>query len=280
MSESILDYWRNFTPEAEDIYIEAFSGVETFIDLKHLLLQGAKDFYDFTSPSNGVLDAVPVQRGWLLEPVHTAEPLFGKIVDGWTPYGFTYQSYYRYLGADCFNYILTNGMQESRVGKIIVNVVPTYDVKVKIYNRGIDRFYFSTEVTEPSGVPASVAKSFYWYVDTYKVVFNETRQRDEVWPVRKLLSSTAFQYTYYRGWSYRLKADSLSSMFDRNNSFKGYWKDTDSIFEGKDELGKLALVIRFYSEAGRYGPNTSKYHEIEYTFKDFGTKWWTSGNVQ
>ena len=60
----VVDYWRNDVPVAPELTLETPNNVDFEIPLRDMIIQGARDFDTSVSPSEGVLDKVPVQRGW------------------------------------------------------------------------------------------------------------------------------------------------------------------------------------------------------------------------
>jgi hypothetical protein len=175
------DYWRHFIPVAPDIDITVVLGEEIFIDLRPFIIQGARDFFDQSSPDTNVIpDKVPSQRGWRLEYFITVPPKKGTIKKETFLNGFIYKPD---KGAgnsnDCFNYQLSNGTQLSHHGKINITIIKQSDNVWEIIgfrpdaNAGIDPVEFEMRMSVKSthvSYPLYSVKGFKWFVENIRVV--------------------------------------------------------------------------------------------------------------
>lgn len=158
---SASEFWRNFKPDAPDMKLNVDSGKELVIDFQDLLVQGAVD-KDRNSPTDGILDKVPAQRGWALKLL-TTRPKNGSL--HFTPdmTGLVYKSRSQYIGPDCFNYRLSNGTQVSDFARVDIDVKDSLYYQIMAYKKGTKFKLSATPHFAPDSVhPKRVL--FKWYL--------------------------------------------------------------------------------------------------------------------
>jgi hypothetical protein len=247
------DYWRHFIPFAPDIEVSVTLGQEVFIDLEPYIIQGARDFFDSSSPDPLVLPLrVPVQRGWRLDYIAEVMPKKGTLRKDEFKQGFIYRPYGEIGNTeDCFNYQFSNGTQKSNFGKISINVIEPFKVDWKIYAKtrddvtGISPARFRMSISVAANHPSfflDTIHGFRWYYERIYV--------DQDGFVRNVR-------TFMYGFETFTNSDQRTTMIDRARNLSERTFKTDADIVGIDPRTNL-----------RYVP-TNKFPKIECEFWNF-----------
>lgn len=279
-----LDWWRNFKPVVpEVIEISGYVGRRIIIDLKPYLLQGARDSKG--SPTDGVLDKVDVQRGWLCSALVVSQPQSGiaRLSDDKT--SIVYVPNATFLGEDCFNVRLTNGTQASDPMQIRVSVQDYYRCGFSIQQRANDVYDFTENHNfKIQGQRVPYCYSIHWYYKRPVAIFNTVRQANEVFEredvVQESLIVPPNSTTIMPTIVLRSKL-SLACPMDNLSGFNG---SSNMIYKPQRTRGSLRMVLRLYLTV-TYIPypwdksyvDTKIYTEIEY---ETPAKWWLSGAIK
>lgn len=303
-----FDYWRNYKPYAPDLEWVITDQNTRTLDLNDLIIQGARDEQD-RSPTTGILNKVPAQRGWRCTPVIVGQPSNGIVRVNSTFDGFEYEPKPGYIGFDCFNYVITNGTQQSDIGKVTVDVREWYKHKVIAIRKSenMNTHEFILEKDFPEGLPPIHMQTFEW---TYSTL--EQRLVNGV--MRVLPKVTEYKTSigkFYVGEECRVTVNFtpflhgtknrlvLSTPKDDFKAFDGY---SNLLYQEKNLRGNLRVKVKLYyasiertfsfrcwrtiSVIPKYRHITktvvdlNTYHELEYDFGEiFGKRWHESGNI-
>lgn len=292
----LFDYWRNFVPVAPEITFDARNSETTRYSLRSILLQGARD-EEGISPTDGVLDKVPSQRGWRCLPIITSDASRGTISLSRTGDEFIYEPRSGYTGPDCFNYVLTNGTQQSYQSTVYVNVIPWYTFLFKIYRMRSDRTLhrFTANKMFAASLVAPVYTEYRWYYNQYRAIVDDkgvTRIRK----VRQLVAQTQASYNSYN--NFQSVTPTVANLMDKANIDTyfdtalgdGFAGDSNIPYSPKGTQGEIELEVRLYTKTKyvgfqygyhvSYQVDLSTYYTVNLRVSDvFGSRWWDSGNI-
>lgn len=275
-----VDHWRHFMPLAPDIEIQVESGAVTYHSLPNdVIIQGAREPSTHESPSID-LSKIPLQRGWRLTFVPITLPLEGEVKA--TIDGFRYEIREQYNGQDCFNYILTNGTQESNIATVTLTVVQGYSYDISLRHEYNDTYEFEILGLKPTELPIPEHQLFRWYLTYPKVVYNDTLNRKQVEYKRKLIGYYRIGGYYDSDNRYQYTAEEnpvkISQSFPDDLSCAGFpIGDTDKIYEPTGDRGRVEIEVVFFfgellrSESRRF---------IVSPESIYGRRWWESGNIE
>lgn len=277
----VLDWWRNFKAHAPEI-IEVVGRENTHInvDLRPYLLQGARDT-EGNSPTDGVLDKVPVQRGWRLEPLLMNQPDLGQVRVSDDRLGMTYIPPSGFLGEECFNIRLSNGTQATDPIQIHVKVEKYYRAWFDVYKRTGNIFVFkaySDFKVESFKLP--YFHSLVWWVEKPVAVYNEARRANEIFVRRMIVKQTEWGpnmvHQFIPTHSNPRRVELILPFDDELTGFDG---TSERLYIPKHTRGKVLLETRLHfdvnhtqrmADSGRY---TSLWNETH------DGAWWDRGDV-
>ncbi|QYW04823.1 hypothetical protein MPK74_gp155 [Erwinia phage pEa_SNUABM_7] len=291
-----FDYWRNYKPIAPNRTIRVKNSGKTEITIDQIL-QGARDELTGHSPTEGVLDKVPAQRGWRLAAIKVSDPLLGTVELNSFSDAFIYDPRSGYVGGDCFSYILTNGTQQSDAGSITLDVYQWYAFKILLYRLNTEKTYHRMTATLVSSAGLKPVK-FYeinWFYNQYRTVVDD-KGVTRIYKRRLIQQSTVADYTAYnnrtvyaptvinQGTEIR-----MSTYFD-DTLGQGFNGDLNVPFVPKYSQGDMELEIRVYTEektvySAALGRDILQVDldqpiVLDYRLSEiYGKKWWDSGNV-
>ena len=249
-----LDWWRNFKPLVpETLSIKGNIGTEIMIDLRPYLLQGARDS-DNNSPTDGVLDNVPVQRGWRLSPLLLNQPEYGTCRLSDDKLSIIYVPSSKFIGADCFNFRLTNGTQSSDVAQVQVEVEDFYRTWFDIYAVSQDDFVFRARNLFPSNVKVPYTYGFVWYYTRPVAVWNEKRQANEIFEQETVVQQSALWYDGLTSslTPLALRRDRLAMKCPTDMSLRGFDGSSNKLYQPTGTRGHLRLEMRVYIDTFWY----------------------------
>ncbi|AQT28625.1 hypothetical protein YOLOSWAG_145 [Erwinia phage vB_EamM_Yoloswag] len=296
----LFDYWRNYVPYAPDLSIPVKNSEETRYSLAELLLQGSRDHETGHSPTEGILDKVPVQRGWRLNAILISNTVRGDTSLNLFGDEIIYRPRSGYIGVDCCNYALTNGTQQSAVAQINFQVYQWYQYFMQITKRYQDgtrnEFYAKPTVDFVSvGLQKVLYAEFRWYYNQY-VVELDARGVKRAYKRRTLVQQTIANSTGYNGLTAtkptvinQYDKVTFSTYFDTSlgQAFDG---DTNVPFSPFGSQGDVEVEISLYcTEKTVTNPTTgAKIQQVDlsvpinliFRASDiYGARWWESGNI-
>lgn len=174
----LFDYWRNFQAFAPEINVtqNRLSVIE--YDISDILVQGSRDYDSKNSPSPGVLEKIPAQRGWLLDVIFLSDPMFGTIKFDPERQVIIYTPLVEGQKIDCCNYALTNGTQQSNVAKINLQLSYEYIGKVTLYSGsmsyGLNLYLKSAGYIVNNGIDLPVYSYINWYYNQKVVELDDS----------------------------------------------------------------------------------------------------------
>lgn len=273
-----VDHWRHFMPLAPDIEIQVESGAVTYHSLPNdVIIQGAREPSTHESPSID-LSKIPLQRGWRLTFVPITLPLEGEVKA--TIDGFRYEIREQYNGQDCFNYILTNGTQESNIATVTLTVVQGYAYNIALRHKYNDTYEFEMLGLKPTELPIPEHQLFRWYLTYPRVVKNDKLNRKQVEYKRKMIGYYKIGGYYDSDNRYHYTVESnpvkISQSFPDDLACAGFpIGDTDKIYEPTGDRGRVEIEVVFFfgdllrSESRRFTVSPESI---------YGRRWWESGN--
>lgn len=273
-----VDHWRHFMPLAPDIELQVESGAVTYHSLPNdVIIQGAREPSTHESPSID-LTKIPLQRGWRLTFVPITLPIEGDVKA--TIDGFRYEIREQYNGPDCFNYILTNGTQESNIATVKLTVVQGYAYDIALRHKYNDAYEFEMMGLKPTELPIPEHQLFRWYLTYPRVVKNEKLNRKQVEYKRKMIGYYQIGGYYDSDNKYKYVVESnpvkISQAFPDDIACAGFpIGDTDKIYEPTGDRGRVEIeVVFFFGELLR-----SESRRFTVTPESiYGRRWWESGN--
>lgn len=293
----LFDYWRNFVPHAPNLKIPAKNSEETRFSLRPLLLQGSRDEPTGDSPTPGILDKVPAQRGWRLNAILQSDTVRGTVFLDVPNEEIVYRPRSGYIGVDCCNYVLTNGTQQSNIAQINFQVYQWYQYLMEIYVRdttGSRHQFVLKEVATPDLDPV-LYKEFAWYYVQYMLEL-DAKGVKRVYKRRRAVAKTTANYTGYNALS--AVKPTIINQYDRvtydtyldsslGPAFDG---DTDVPFSPFGLQGDIEVEINLYTKTKQViNPATgavlqqvdlSQPISILMRASDiYGARWWESGNI-
>lgn len=296
----LFDYWRNYKPIAPNLTIPVRNSGTSEITLEQIL-QGARDELTGHSPTDGILDKVPAQRGWRLAAIKINDPTVGTVDLNSFNDAFLYRPRSGYVGPDCFDYVLTNGTQQSDAGRIMLDVYQWYTFQMLVYRKNTQKTYhrFTAYPTNQYAagqgeLPPVKFTEITWYYNQYRAetVNGVTR----IYKRRIVMGSTYANYTaYYNRQVY------APTLYNQCNEITAYTYFDDSLGQGFDadfshpyvpkySQGDIEIDIKLYTEEktvwsyylNRYitQVDLDRPTVLEYRLSDiYGKKWWDSGNI-
>lgn len=274
-----VDHWRHFMPLAPDIEIQVESGaVSSYVFANDVIIQGARDPDTHESPSVN-LKEIPFQRGWRLTVVPITHPLQGQVKS--TVDGFEYEVHRQFNGVDCFNYLLTNGTQESNIATVKLNVVQGYQYDIALRHKYNDTFELEMVGLLPTELQLPQWELFNWYITIPTLKRNpELGNRMQVEFIKRRLASYSLggYVDSHNRYQYTVRSNpvKLQASFPDDTVCDGYpIGSTDVLYEANGDRGQLEVEVVFYygelvrSESKRF---TTTPEMI------YGRRWWESGN--
>lgn len=246
-----VESWRDFIAEAPNFNITVYSGQPVRIALDELLKQGATDIDDFESPLSPEKDPLYSgknlsMRGWQYYPIINGEPTRGTVKVDEYGAGFLYESSAGYIGGDCFNYVLTNGKQQSSTGKISITILPWYELQLTATLIGDGTYSMDATIIVPEGEPEPDIVIYYWrysgpHLELGRVVYGD--------------HPSAFHSTWLRGYhgdvttyTYRRVGNYIASVTPPNDILLANEIDatTGVTFIPKNELPDIVVSARIF----------------------------------
>lgn len=306
----IFDYWRNYKPLAPDLeWLIADRKTWTY-DLRPLLLQGSRD-EETNSPTLGILEKVPAQRGWKCSPMIIGQPSRGTVRINSTFDGFEYIPRPGFVGFDCFNYVLTNGTQQSDVAKVTVEVKPWYSHRLIVIRDTADKSNHTFKLIDnfPEGAEKVYMQTYEWSYTNLKVT--KEGQASRIFSASPIVKKTyvgsfitgrdcgtSVSFLPYMGPPAKdvPNIKNILSMPTPSDNLIGFDGNSDILYHPRNLRGIMKVKVKLFTETitrsysfpcGR-GTRTivrthvdlTKFHEIEYDFADYyGQRWHESGNV-
>lgn len=276
-----LDWWRNFKAYApEVIEVVGRENTEIFVELKEYLLQGARD-WDGISPTEGVLDKVPMQRGWRLEPLLMNQPQLGTVRIADDRQGIVYIPQSDFLGDECVNIRLSNGTQVTDPIQIHIKVEKYYKAWFDIYKRTGDFFVFKSYYDlNVASFPKPYFVSLVWWLDAPVAIYDERRRANEVHVVRRKLKETQYgpnmvhQFIPTHSNPTRIE---VPLPFDDN--LVGFDGTSERLYLPKHTRGKVMLETRLHFDVNQSTrmADSGRYTSLWSSTPDGA--WWDRGDV-
>lgn len=296
-----FDYWRNYKPVAPNITVQVRNSTDTEITLEQII-QGARDELTKHSPTEGVLDKVPAQRGWRLNAIKINDPLLGTVRLNTFNDAFIYSPRSGYVGGDCFDYVLTNGTQQSDSGTITLDVYQWYTFRVLLYRKNAEKTYHRFTAYPFYRYAAGQAQlkpvkftEISWFYNQYRAE-TDSKGVKRIYKRRILMQSTYADYTsYYNRMVYAPTIYNTASEIQAYTYFddtigEGFDADFSHPFLPKRSQGDIEIDIKLYTEEktvwsaalGRYITQVDLDQPTVLTYRVsdiYGKKWWDSGNI-
>lgn len=297
----VVDFWRNDVPVAPPLTFETPNNVVFEIPLRSIIIQGARDFETSESPSQGVLDKVPAQRGWRLTPIIVSEPLHGTVRLSADKETLLYKPLAGFVGQDCFAYAVTNGYQQSVVNNITINCRRGYEYSLNVFRRNSARTQHRMVVApafdfSESGLPTVYLLEAKWYYNQYAAVADGKITR--IKKKRTLIGNTTWNQSFYD--QVRAFAPTIlnSGLTQTVNTYfddtlpSGLLEDTAQVFKPQGLAGDVEIELRLYTETKETPLLTdihktltqvdlNKYIEVKFSVRErYGIRWTESGNIQ
>lgn len=296
-----FDYWRNYKPIAPNLTIRVRNSGDTEITLEQIL-QGARDELTGHSPTEGVLDKVPAQRGWRLAAIKVSDPLLGNVRLNYFSDAFIYSPRSGYVGGDCFTYILTNGTQQSDSGTITLDVYQWYTYQILLYRLNTQKTYhrftaypFMKYAPGQEQLKPVKFTEITWFYNQYRAE-QDSKGVTRIYKRRVVWQRTVADYT-----SYYNRIVYAPTIYNQSNEVRAYTYFDDTLGQGfdgdynhpfvpKNSQGDVELEIRLYTEEktvwsyalNRYitQVDLDRPTILNYRVSDiYGKQWWDSGNV-
>lgn len=277
----MLDWWRNFKAYAPEV-IEAVGreNTEIYVDLRPYLLQGARD-QDGVSPTDGVLDKVPMQRGWRLEPLLMNQPDTGTVRIADDRLGLIYVPRTNFLGEECVNIRLSNGTQATDPIQVHIKVEKYYKAWFDTYKRTGNAFVFKSY--RDFNVAAFKQPYFFslvWWHEGPISIFNERRQANEIHVTRRKMKETSWgpnmvnQFIPTHSNPTRVE---LALPFD--DELVGFDGTSERLYIPKHTRGKILLETRLHFDTNSTlrMADSSRFTSLWNTTHEGA--WWDRGDV-
>lgn len=299
----VVDFWRNDIPVAPELVLETPNNTEFEIPMRSIIIQGARDFDSNDSPSEGILDKVPVQRGWRLTLMPISTPSHGTVKLSEDGESFIYTPLVGFVGQDCFAYALTNGFQQSVVSNITINCRRGYEYALNVFRRNIGQSQHRMVVSPAFNFSSldylKPVRMIYaaWYYTQYRAVLEGkvTRIRKQ----RTLIGNTKWNRFYYdqvRAFAPTILDSGLSmnvETFFEDSLPSGLLESTAQVFKPKHLAGDVEIELQLFTETKRTpipGSTSNQTYEqldldqfqlVKFTVVErFGLRWTESGNIQ
>ena len=275
-----VDHWRHFVPLAPDIDLTVESGTVTYHDLDpDVIIQGARDIHTSESPSID-LSVTPFQRGRRLIFVPITHPLQGHVDS--TVNGFRYSVHPQFNGEDCFNYILTNGTQESNVARVKVSVMQGYRYDLDLRHEYNDVYTFEIKELLPTELQQPKYQLFTWYWT--RPVLEHNAKLDRMQVVFKKTLLTMYKLSGYRDEAGRY----MYTVYSNPTKFKHSFPDdsachdfpigdSDKLYKATGDRGYIEIEALYYF--GELMRSDSRVVTLN-PESLYGRRWWESGNIQ
>lgn len=229
-----FDYWRNYKPIAPNLTIRVRNSGDTEITLEQIL-QGARDELTGHSPTEGVLDKVPAQRGWRLAAIKVSDPLLGNVRLNYFSDAFIYSPRSGYVGGDCFTYILTNGTQQSDSGTITLDVYQWYTYQILLYRLNTQKTYhrftaypFMKYAPGQEQLKPVKFTEITWFYNQYRAE-QDSKGVTRIYKRRVVWQRTVADYTsYYNRMIY------APTIYNQSNEVRAYTYFDDTLGQGFD----------------------------------------------
>lgn len=279
-----FDHWRHFEGVAGDLEVTVLAGEVNDINIpRAYMVQGARDFETKDSPSID-LEKIPAQRGWRMIPIHLTQSEQGIVQS--TQSGFTYHCYREYEGPDCFNYIMSNGSQETNVARVLLNVVRGYRYDVNLYRHTSleNQFTFRVMGLRDTELEKPTYQLFTWSKTEKYLKYNPVLDRMQVEERHLVIASYSihswWHQTGYGGYwvhAVRHNPQQITYLFKDDEELNGYpIGDTDQVYVARGNLPQMYLDITMYF--GALVTSRSERTRIDLS-ELFGERWWECGNA-
>lgn len=293
----LFDYWRNFVPYAPNLKIPAKNSEETRFSIRQLLLQGSRNDETGHSPTDGVLDKVPTQRGWRLNAILQSDTVRGTVTLDMANEEIIYRPRSGYIGVDCCNYVLTNGTQQSNIAQINFEVYQWYQYLMQVYIKdttGSRHQFVLKEVATPDLAPV-LYREFTWYYNQYRLEL-DAKGVKRIYKRRYAVAKTTANSTAYNNKT--AVKPTIINQYDKvvydtyldtslGPAFDG---DTDIPFSPFGLQGDVEVEINLYTKTKEVkNPTTGiKIQQVDLTqpitilmkaTDIYGARWWESGNI-
>lgn len=284
-----VENWRDFIAEAPDFQIVVYSGQDFRIGLEDILKQGAVDIDSFDSPLGEDKDPLYwdkdqiAKRGWQYYMLIIEEPRKGIVTTDEYAAGLMYKSNPGFTGSDCFNYVLTNGLQQSTVGKIEIIVKPWYELVISAEILSNGNYTFSVDIVTPPGEPEPDLHDVDWYFAGPHDVDGRVMYGD--YPSRFWGTSLRGHYNYGLGFStfgYRYDGRVASNKSVPNDTIHAGKIDgtTGLPFVPRDELPEVIVYADIWVD-GYPRSKQGELIQLRTVFSEqVGGKWDKSGVVK
>lgn len=283
-----VENWRDFIAEAPDFQIVVHSGHDFRIGLEDILKQGAVDIDTFGSPLDEEKDPLyfdkdnVAKRGWQYYMLVVEDPARGLIETDEYAAGLVYKSNAGYEGTDCFNYVITNGLQQSTVGKIEITVKPWYELKITAALDASGRYNFEAEIIVPPGEPEPDLHHLSWYYAGPHAIEGRVSYGD--YPSRFWGTSHRGYYSYGLGftvYSYRYDGRVTGYKYVPNDTeLTGLIDSTTGLpYVPKDELPEVIVYATLWIGGYPRSRQGQEVHLKAVFSEQVGSKWDTSGVV-
>lgn len=293
----LFDYWRNFVPYAPNLQIPAKNSEETRFSLRQLLLQGSRNDETGHSPTEGILDKVPTQRGWRLNAILQSDTVRGSVFLDVPNEEIVYRPRSGYIGVDCCNYVLTNGTQQSNIAQINFEVYQWYQYLMQISIKdttGSKHQFVLTAVATPNLDPV-LYREFTWYYNQYRLELDGNGVK-RIYKRRYAVAKTTANYTAYNALT--AVKPTIINQYDKvtydtyfdSSIGSGFDGDTDKPFSPFGLQGDVEVEIKLYTKTKEVrNPTTGvKIQQVDLAqpisilmkaTDIYGTRWWESGNI-
>ena len=288
MSQHLVEVenWRDYDSEAPDFILEVYSGQELRISLEDIMKQGAVDIDTFDSPLSAEKDPLYAgknlsMRGWQYYALVLEQPLRGNVKTDEYAKGLTYTSKSGYIGGDCFNYVLTNGFQQSNVGRVTILVKPWYELRISAELLSPDRYKFTATIITPAGEAIPDFVYYDWAIagpheSNGRVSYGEfaSMWKTSIYRIKWSYVSVRYSGVVCREayGPYPMKRDTeYSNLIDST---------TGVLYVPKDEMPEVILRAKLYVNGRGQNYVDGDIIELETTFSEqVGSKWDKSGVV-
>lgn len=293
----LFDYWRNFVPYAPNLKIPAKNSEETRFSLRQLLLQGSRNDETGHSPTEGILDKVPTQRGWRLQAILQSETVRGNVFLDVPNEEIVYRPRSGYIGVDCCNYVLTNGTQQSNIAQINFEVYQWYQFLMNVYIKdttGSRHQFVLTPVATPN-LPPVLYQEFTWYYVQYRLEL-DAKGVKRIYKRRTAVAKTTANSTAYNALT--AVKPTIINPYDKvtydtyydSSIGSGFDGDTDRPFSPFGLQGDIEVEIKLYTTTREVrNPATGiKIQQVDLSnpinilmraSDIYGKRWWESGNI-
>lgn len=297
----VVDYWRNYVPACPALTLSAPNNKEFIYDLGDLILQGARNYETNVSPTEGILDKVPVQRGWRCRAIIISQPLHGQVSLSEDGTQLKYIPMPAYVGQDCFAYAITNGTQQSIVSNITINCLRGYDYSLMVYRRNTEQTLHRM-VLAPAfdfasmGLPKVHLLETSWFYNQYaaETIGKVTRISKKRVHIGGTILNTSL-YDQVRTFAPTLINNGLivtPTTYFEDSLPAGLRDDSAAIFKPKHLAGNIEIELKLYTKTKLTPiPTNPSQTLLQVDMSEFitaniavvdryGIRWPESGNIQ